>query len=77
MDTKLVMFPSGHSRNTECDLKGIMQNKFDILGKIALDDKEYSQMLEKLTSLENLKNDDLQNLYDCNIKYSKISIDDK
>jgi 2-methylcitrate dehydratase len=31
------MYPSGHARNTTCDLKGILQNKFQILGNLALE----------------------------------------
>jgi hypothetical protein len=33
------MFPSGHAANKTCDLKGILNHKFNMLGKIALDDK--------------------------------------
>lgn len=39
-DSKLVMFPSGHAKNTDCDLRGILDNKFKVLGKIALAEKD-------------------------------------
>lgn len=31
-----IMYPSGHARNTVCDLEGILDNKFKMLGKLAL-----------------------------------------
>lgn len=40
LDSKLVMFPSGHGRNTSCDLRDILENKFKLLGKIALAENE-------------------------------------
>ena len=36
-DSGLVMFPSGHARNTTADLKGILDAKFQLLGKLAVD----------------------------------------
>jgi len=30
------MYPSGHARNTTCDLEGILDNKFKMLGRLAL-----------------------------------------
>lgn len=38
LDSKLVMFPAGHSKNVEADLNGILENKFRLFGKIALGD---------------------------------------
>lgn len=40
LDSNLVMFPSGHAKNTQCDLRGILDNKFKVLGKIALAENE-------------------------------------
>lgn len=40
LDSQLVMFPSGHAKNTQCDLRGILDNKFKVLGKIALVENE-------------------------------------
>ena len=37
-DSGLVMYPSGHARNTTADLRGILDHKFDLLGRLALKD---------------------------------------
>lgn len=45
LDSKLVMFPTGHAKNLKCDLKGILNHKFKLLGSLALNDidlKEFS-----------------------------------
>jgi 2-methylcitrate dehydratase len=69
------MYPSGHARNTTCDLKGILQNKFQILGNLALEQQELDAFLNKLNNIENLSNKELQDIYYCNIKYANKSID--
>ena len=43
LDSKLVMFPSGHARNTAADLNGILAHKFQLLGRLALDEKDTSK----------------------------------
>ena len=75
MDSGLVMYPSGHARNAECDLNGILDNKFQALGNLALEQSELDSFLGKLNNLENLSNSELQSLYYCNIKYANKSID--
>lgn len=60
LDSKLVMFPSGHAGNTECDLKGILSHKFKLLGNLALaTEEEVTALYNKLDSIETLSNDDL------------------
>jgi 2-methylcitrate dehydratase len=74
-DSKLVMYPGGHARNTTADLKAILDYKFRLLGKLAVDPAELEDMLKELQSLETLSNTDLQTLYNCNIKFQSESID--
>jgi 2-methylcitrate dehydratase len=74
-DSGFVMYPSGHARNTTCDLKGILKNKFQILGNLALEQQELDAFLQKLNNIENLSNKELQDIYYCNIKYANKSID--
>lgn len=71
----MVMFPSGHSRNASCDLKGILNFKNQLLGKLALEEEELNQFLAKLNNIENLTNKELQDIYYCNIKYAHKPID--
>jgi len=59
LDSKLVMFPSGHARNTSADLNGILNHKFNLLGRLALDEKDSQAMLNKLNNLDNLSNAEL------------------
>ncbi len=72
----MVMYPAGHARNNEVDLEGILDNKFRLLGKLALSEDDLDLMMNKLNKLESLSNIDLKNLYSCNIKYAEKSIDD-
>lgn len=37
LDSKFVMFPSGHARNTTYDREGILNHKFRLLGGLALE----------------------------------------
>ena len=64
-DSGLVMYPAGHARNTTADLKGILANKFEQLGKLAMDDPK--PLVEKLEGLERLDAKQLASLYDFRI----------
>lgn len=60
LDSTFIMFPSGHARNSECDLNGILSHKFNLLGNLALaSQSEVESMMTRLNSLETLSNDDL------------------
>lgn len=76
-DSKFVMFPSGHSRNTVANLKDILNHKFNVLGRLALKEDELKTKLNDLNNLESLKNADLQKLYECKIRETKVSVDDQ
>jgi len=70
LDSKLVMFPSGHAANNVCDLKGILSHKFRLLGNLALaSEADVEGLYNKLNNIETLSNDELQSIYNCNIKY--------
>lgn len=60
LDSNLVMFPSGHARNAECDLNGILSHKFNLMGNLALaSEAEVESFKNKLNSIETLSNDEL------------------
>jgi 2-methylcitrate dehydratase len=65
LESGFVMYPSGHARNTTADLKGILANKFEQLGKLAMDDPK--PLVEKLNNLEKLDAKQLASLYDFRI----------
>lgn len=71
----MVMYPSGHARNDTCDLRGILDHKNQLLGRLALEQEDLDQFLAKLNNIENLSNKELQDIYFCNIKYAAKSID--
>lgn len=74
-DSRMVMYPSGHARNSACDLKGILNFKNQLLGRLALEQGDLDKFLAKLDNIENLSNKELQDIYFCNIKYASKSID--
>ncbi len=74
-DSGLVMYPAGHARNRVADLEGILDNKFRLLGDLALEEDNKENLLSNLNNLENLGLRDLKELYNCSIKYSAKSID--
>jgi len=74
-DSGFIMYPSGHARNTSCDLQGILNNKFSLLGKLALSPKMLTQKLNQLNDIEDLDNQALTTLYNCKINYAHKSID--
>jgi 2-methylcitrate dehydratase len=77
LDSKLVMFPSGHARNSSANLNDILTHKFKLLAKLSLDEKDASRVLDKLSNLGNLSNAELQTIYSGKINYHNHSIDDK
>ncbi|MGH7131095.1 MAG: MmgE/PrpD family protein [Phycisphaerales bacterium] len=49
-DSGLVMFPTGHARNTTADLKKLLAHKFNLLGKLATDDP--ASLIKRFDRLE-------------------------
>ena len=66
LDSGLVMYPSGHARNTTCDLEGILANKAEVLGKLAMDDP--SAVIERFRHVDRLSADELASMNDFQIK---------
>lgn len=67
LDSGLVMFPAGHSRNATADLQAILRTKFDRLGEIAFSDRA-DAIVERLENLESLSPEEVQALYDFEIE---------
>jgi len=61
-DSGLIMYPSGHARNTTADLEGILQNKFATLASLAVED--VASFLSTYNSLEKLNAAQIASLYD-------------
>lgn len=73
--TDIVMFPPGHSRNTTSNLTDILQYKFGIMGRLALEQTQLDSLLTRLNSLETMTNEDLYNMYNIDIKMAATCID--
>ena len=69
------MFPGGHSRNPDVALKEVLQHKFKLLGKMALEKQELIRFVVNLENIGEMTNEDLQDIYDCKIKFAETSID--
>jgi len=61
----MVMYPSGHGRNTTADLRGILSHKFKLLGGLSVSDPD--SLIEKLTNLQSRSAADVKDLYNCDI----------
>lgn len=74
-DSGLVMFPGGHAANETVSLTNILQHKFIRLGQLGLEKDELVQFVLNLENIADLTNEQLIDIYDCNIKFSDEPID--
>lgn len=70
------MFPAGHSKNKSVSLHDILQHKFKVLGKTALDKQELIRFVVNLENIIEMSNEDLWDIYDCNFKFTDQPIDE-
>jgi len=61
----MVMYPSGHGRNTTADLVGILDHKFRLLGELSVADP--GALIDKLSNLQSKSAADVKDLYNCDI----------
>ena len=66
LDSGLVMYPSGHARNTTCDLEGILANKAEVLGRLAMD--EPTAVIGRFRRVDHLSSSELASMNDFEIK---------
>lgn len=64
-DSGLVMYPAGHARNTTADLRGILDAKFRLLGKIAV--RKPSRLVDRLAEVGEASAKELRRLLDVDI----------
>ncbi|MCZ6837160.1 MAG: MmgE/PrpD family protein [Planctomycetota bacterium] len=64
-DSGLVMYPSGHARNTTCNLVDILDNKFKVLGDLAL--AQPQPIIDRFNGISSLDAEGLKSLYDFDI----------
>jgi 2-methylcitrate dehydratase PrpD len=74
-DSGLIEFPGGHCANQTVSLSNIMQHKFVRLGQIALEKDDLVQFVLNLENIGDMTNDQLIDIYDCDIKWASEPID--
>ncbi|MBX3354453.1 MAG: MmgE/PrpD family protein [Phycisphaeraceae bacterium] len=62
LESGLVMYPSGHARNTTADLKAILAHKFDLLGRLAMRDPK--PIIDRFNRLASLSAQELASIHD-------------
>lgn len=65
-DSGLVMYPAGHARNTTANLKDILAHKFQLLGKLGLDDPQ--TVIDRFNALPGLTAQQVLDLHDFSIR---------
>ena len=66
LDSGMVMYPSGHARNTTADLAGILDVKFERMGDLALEGA--SQIIARINDLPKMGTTSLRSIWDFDIK---------
>ena len=64
-DSGLVMYPTGHARNTRADLHAALGHKFQLLGRLAFDDP--TPIIDRYNSIATLSADAIQTINDYSI----------
>lgn len=65
-DSGMVMYPAGHARNTEADLKDILAFKFNLLGKLAFENPE--PIVDRFEKLADKSADDIASIHNFEIQ---------
>ncbi len=65
LDSGLVMYPSGHARNTTADLPGILDAKFRLLGRLACEKPK--RFVRQLGEIESASAKDMGSIYDLDL----------
>lgn len=71
----MVMYPGGHARNTNIALHEVLQHKFKNWGLMALNKNDLIRFKVQLENIGEMTEEELQDIYDCNIKFTEDPID--
>lgn len=61
-DSGLVMYPAGHARNTTADLKGLLEHKFMLMGRLVTENP--GPIVERYSRLETKSPEEVQRIND-------------
>ena len=70
------MFPGGHARCKDVFLEKVLRYKFNKLTDFAMHKEDMKDFLIGLANVQEMSNEELVDIYDCNITFSEIGIDD-
>ena len=65
-DSGLVMYPSGHARNTTADLQSILATKFGRMGAVAVEGHE--NVIDRMNAIGSLDAEALRSIWDFDIR---------
>jgi 2-methylcitrate dehydratase len=69
-DSGLVMYPGGHARNTDADLRAILRHKFALLGALGLPDGgDVLALIDRFDGLAQMTPEELLGCYDFEIAH--------
>jgi 2-methylcitrate dehydratase len=68
LDSGFVMFPGGHARCDSISYKEVLQHKFAVLGKLALNKQEMVRFMINLANIQEMSNEELVDIYDCTLR---------
>ena len=74
-DSGMILHPGGHARNTTIALHEVLQSKFKSLASMALDKQDFIRFKVGLENIGEMTNEELFDIYDCNIKFADDPID--
>ena len=76
LDSGLVMFPGGHARCNDVFLEKVLRYKFNKLADFAMAKEDMKDFLINLANVNEMSNEELVDVYDCNLTFTEIGIDD-
>lgn len=76
IDSGMIMYPTGHARNTTANLQAVLTHKWANLGALAVGAPKVDALLTQLNGLQTKTAAQIQAIYRADITYTAKSIDD-
>ncbi len=75
IDSGMIMYPTGHARNTTANLQAVLNHKWSVLGGLAVGDSHVAALMSQLGNLPAKSPAEIQKIYQATITYAAKSID--
>ena len=76
IDSGMIMYPTGHARNTTANLQAVLNHKWSVLGALAVGKPKVDALLTQLNDLHAKSAAAIDGIYRADIVYADKSIDD-